>query len=140
MEKMFSWRRDMPARRGDIVETMSGLSRASGLTSALRDRDRQRGDISVNVSDLFVSSGCNAKQVGGEQISMRCVKDRDQQRGDITVIVSDLSQSSMLNSRLEEEMHTVALVLVSDDPLVKLDETLDSSPIQLNLSSTCQSR
>ena len=55
-------------------------------------------------------------------------------------LVSDLSRSPRLNSKLEEEMHAVALVLVLDDPLVKLDETLDSSPIQLNSSSSCQSR
>ena len=87
-----------------------------------------------------MSSERNAKLVGGEQISMRCVKDRDRRRGDISEMVSDRSCSPRLNSKLEEEMHAVALVLVSDDPLVKLDETLDSSPIQLNLSSSCQSR
>jgi hypothetical protein len=121
------------------METVSGIARVSELDSALKDRDRRRGSISANVSGLFISSE-RAKLVGGEQISMRCVNDRDRRIGDITLIVSDLSRSSKLNSKLDEEMHTVALVIVSDDPFVKLDETLDSSPIQLYSSSSCRSR
>ena len=67
--------------------------------------------------------------VGGwGKISWR--RDRDRRRGDVSETMSGLSCSCGLNSKLEDEMRSEALVLVSDDALVKLDETLDSSSCQ----------
>ena len=84
----------------------------------VKDRARRRGNMSEEVSGLFIASESTSKLVGKGQMSMSRVKDRDRRRGDMAVTVSDRSRSSRLRSKLEEEMQAVTLVLVSDEPLV----------------------